>query len=910
MASLKGKSAVPWWLLACCLLSARASTTTLEGTWEGALVCHGTEYAWKLVLQERENDRYAGESTLTAGDQTARHRVSATFDPQQLRVKVTGKGCIDPLPGRKQIRFRKATFHADAQVIRGQPGVKGCEPFVIARTSTSATLTTLEADTDAGPKPARRAARRGPDRAAPKSQKSAIAADVDCEAIIAWSRVIEEAYPGVDFNASLYNRLSDLFMDRHFEPVFGISFAATDESTRRAIARNKLGKCFRQPELEKAGNWQRRKLSTPFTSPGMVFSFDDVVLHMEHRAANRAWLKQATETLAASGGSEAARRELVEEGRIRYIGLWPAEKAAFRAMAATALPQTQSAPSDPAATHFVYPDGGVQPQEKIIPIARSLGAAAGSIHACGFDGAVQFKAAYLEQIRRLAPTRMQEAEDAFDASFEEAFTAEHRCPLKEQLAAAHRTDVDQAYARLDNLLNARRSDARGNTREEENKGVPSGFYLRTLRIDDPDETYARNAAGETLTGEEVLDIGQEMGRSVINLRICGTDPPEGQYRKQFVAEARRLVPWQAAAAGKRFDRGVKSTPFGGSSKRRDDQDPCAPAMLAHYEQAISALFAHLASYAPVSRSELIATAEAEAPPLEPGIFDPVLFASIRGEVGEVNRLGRGLPALEAGVIWHRKYTRRYESTAGPQFALNRRYLMVRRGADVGETSRDLVHGLAAAKTNTAVDLFMRRYLGIQADQSAGVAGRFFSLATTRKIEILKQAEFERIATRNAGAPKASGAVGELEIMEAYVRSRWKGLNFQRILSPHSIGFQNPLEPFHTMYVTTVTAAEVHQCEQLKADRYRCVYSFESNSQAGPKVAGYRVRDDLFRKQVLEALRGIRADHDKDLFVREADGWYSPDMVQRYRDAIRDLQEEIHRAEEEARRLTPDLPPDF
>jgi hypothetical protein len=54
----------------------------------------------------------------------------------------------------------------------------------------------------------------------------------------------------------------------------------------------------------------------------------------------------------------------------------------------------------------------------------------------------------------------------------------------------------------------------------------------------------------------------------------------------------------------------------------------------------------------------------------PGRFDPELYARIKGDPDEINHFGRRLVALEVGVIWHKKFMKRFFWTQGPQFRRN------------------------------------------------------------------------------------------------------------------------------------------------------------------------------------------------------------------------------------------------
>ena len=83
----------------------------------------------------------------------------------------------------------------------------------------------------------------------------------------------------------------------------------------------------------------------------------------------------------------------------------------------------------------------------------------------------------------------------------------------------------------------------------------------------------------------------------------------------------------------------------------------------------------------LTRAELAAGQELRIDAAGPGIFDSELYARIRGELDEINKLGVGLEALQAGTIWWRKYRLKYEAMRGHEFDFNMRYVESRHLAD-------------------------------------------------------------------------------------------------------------------------------------------------------------------------------------------------------------------------------------
>ena len=123
-------------------------------------------------------------------------------------------------------------------------------------------------------------------------------------------------------------------------------------------------------------------------------------------------------------------------------------------------------------------------------------------------------------------------------------------------------------------------------------------------------------------------------------------------------------------------------------------------------------------------------------------------------------------------------------------------------------------------------------------------------------------------------------------MEAYVNSRHRALNFQHVLSGHSVSYQNLFEPFHSWHITTITAATAHECEDIEPGLYRCVYSFATNAVFAPGMADYIKQKDPLQYGLLSG--NIRVDRQADTFARDARGWYSPSMVKGYRDGLMEM----------------------
>ncbi len=220
---------------------------------------------------------------------------------------------------------------------------------------------------------------------------------------------------------------------------------------------------------------------------------------------------------------------------------------------------------------------------------------------------------------------------------------------------------------------------------------------------------------------------------------------------------------------------------------------------------------------------------------------------------------------------------------------------MRRVRDGKDALGQLIDGLNAAQTQADVELFRSRYLSVRGDKAAGSLGRFHELAITRNIEIGKQAQFAKIVARNEGRAKAVGVIGEVELMQAYVNSRYRAVNFTRILSGHSFSAQDPFETFRTFHITTVLSGAAHQCEEAGANLYRCIYSLEVDMAFAPAFEKTMKTNDALQYKMMT--RRVNMDHHEDTFARDAKGWYSPSVMQSISDGIDETVKQLKEIED-------------
>jgi len=145
-------------------------------------------------------------------------------------------------------------------------------------------------------------------------------------------------------------------------------------------------------------------------------------------------------------------------------------------------------------------------------------------------------------------------------------------------------------------------------------------------------------------------------------------------------------------------------------------------------------------------------------------------------------------------------------------------------------------------------------------------------------------------------------------MQAYIRSLWMISEMTRIFSPHSIGIQNPYMLWHSQYVITIVAAQVHGCEQMKAYTYHCDFSFRMDVEPAPRAEGHSDSDLAFRtrlSRLLSAGQMVRQ-QGRIRYHPEDEWWYSPDVIERHQEAIRQALEE---ARQKAMTYELEPPPD-
>jgi len=613
------------------------------------------------------------------------------------------------------------------------------------------------------------------------------------------------------------------------------------------------------------------------------------------RQVQRAWLTDAIAKLKAGDGDDKVLKSIIAEGRVRMIGLPLKEKADFRRAAALVTPAPDIA-IDPAATNMVNTHKQILPRDRVYNPPPQIAGIAARQYPCDIGDAADAKTAFLEQVSRLYPENMLEAEEAFDREYERHMFKRVNCDYKVVFMK-----TKSSHEAIDYLANLRVSNAIGQPLGPKHEGLPNEYFTPLPRQDDPDQMFPVMADGRIIQSSKISGLGQGIGIAVASLTACDVAPTEN-YREIYLVQVKRFYDGQnLAVALSLYDSGLR-TDVSGSAIRSLTGDklstppvPCSPSALDGYRASITENIKQLQDYTAVTRGELVAEIEKTGFTDHQNLFDPDLYAHITGEYFEVTRLGKGLTALEAGVIWSRKYQAKYREIAGPEFFKNLRFLTIRRILDGKDAMQELVDGLNSAQTRAEVELFRSRYLSVSGDKAAGSLGRYLELAITRNIEIGKQAQFAKIVARNEGRAKASGVIGEVELMQAYVNSRYRAVNFTRILSGHSFSVQEPVETFRTYHISTVVSGTAHQCEEAGANLYRCLYSLEVDMAFAPGFEKTMKTSDVLQYKMMT--RRVNMDHHEDTFARDAKGWYSPSAMQSISDGIDDMVNQLQAVED-------------
>ncbi len=576
------------------------------------------------------------------------------------------------------------------------------------------------------------------------------------------------------------------------------------------------------------------------------------------------------------------------------IGLPLKEKADFRQAAAWVAPAPDIA-IDPAATNMVNTHKQILPRDRVYNPPPQIAGIAARQYPCDIGDAADAKTAFLEQVSRLYPENMLEAEEAFDREYERHMFKRVNCDYKVVFM-----QTKSSHEAIDYLANLRVSNATGQPLGPKHEGLPNEYFAPLPRQDDPDQIFPVTPDGEIVQSGRISILGQGIAIAVASLTTCDAAPTES-YREIYLDQAKRFYDGQnLVVAEVSYDRWLNADVTGGASRSLSRNNPstplpCSSSALDGYRATITESIQQLQDLTAVTRGELTAEIQKTEFTDHQKLFDPDLYAHITGESFEVTRLGKGLTALEAGVIWSRKYQAKYRKIAGPEFQKNLEFLAKRRVRDGKDAMGQLIDGLNAAQTQAEVESFRSRYLSVSTDKAAKSLGRYHELAITRNIEIEKEAQFAKIVARNAGRAKASGVIGEVELMQAYVNSRYRAVNFTRILSGHSFSMQDPFEKFRTYHISTVLSGTAHQCEEAGTNLYRCIYSLEVDMAFAPAFEkSIRTSDPLQYK--MHTRRG-KVDHQEDTFALDAKGWYSPSMIQNIHDGIDEMAKQLQEIED-------------
>ena len=199
--------------------------------------------------------------------------------------------------------------------------------------------------------------------------------------------------------------------------MFGKPYSEMEQNERKALWQKSMAACFKPTDKGDDFTWQRQELNRPFILRAGPFWRDEVLEFLSLRKAQRAWLADAIAKLKATDGDDKALKSIIAEGGVRMIGLPFAEKADFRRAAALVAPAPDFA-IDPAATNMVNTHKQILPRDRVYNPPPPIARIAARQYDCDIGDAADTKTAFLEQLSRLYPENMLEAEEAFDLEYE------------------------------------------------------------------------------------------------------------------------------------------------------------------------------------------------------------------------------------------------------------------------------------------------------------------------------------------------------------------------------------------------------------------------------------------------------------------------------------------------------------
>jgi hypothetical protein len=569
-----------------------------------------------------------------------------------------------------------------------------------------------------------------------------------------------------------------------------------------------------------------------------------------------------------SSADPAAQVRLVDALSIQMVGLPYTDKVRYRDLVAELFPERRDAAALPDVAILDHRKAPVEQRMIMDTAARTIARDIARMSLCDMARAGAYKTAYLGHVRRLYGNRRSEAEELLDLAMEDYLDDTPRCTDE----SLWNQDSDMRLS-MDQLMNYTRGG-------EPVPGtiVPRGFLVRTTRPDDPDVDVPIRGDGLIVGREYLLNQARRLGSSATFAVGCDSSVSR-DYRTDFKEAVLHFHSDLGPIVEQLYDLGAQRAQ---QAIDTGNKRICDAAMVEGYLAGIEQIMAPLDGSEVLTRAEHAARVEAELDRAGPGTFDPDLYRSIRGEHDEINTLGSGLDALQAGTIWWNKYAAKYAATRGREFDFNTGYFLQRRIADFVSVQAELERKIVSLTTIEEVDRFLVTHMGLQADYRDASSGRFFPLAATQKLVIDKQQEYEALVAEYGNVPRQLGIFGPLELLEALTNSQMQYMTSQRRLAGHSLGTLNPISPWDTFMVVSYHDPVVSSCEQVEVNHLRCSYRARTDAHVAGMVAesqhgmGPGNIPDLLRTMFSDLAKVDRGRVD---FVRTGSGWISPDIIQ-------------------------------
>jgi hypothetical protein len=530
------------------------------------------------------------------------------------------------------------------------------------------------------------------------------------------------------------------------------------------------------------------------------------------------------------------------------------------------------------------PNGHRFRREGIPRIGRTIADNAGRLSVCDRERASRYRQRYVEQVQRLYAERESETMAAYDRAFTMGARGRQRCT--EQITAAFDQRAARALASLnDSRLvtpgasgSAPRTDTTPAAEpapvmpRTATAAAGTGSDSRPTEDDDPKAPFVVDAEGKVLSVHKVLGMGSDLACSSGHLIQCKPGTAAG-YEEQFLAHVARLYPAHTVAAKSEYDSQFELCalfPLDCDDRRLDVA-----------EKKVNGILVSLGKSSVMERQAARKRAAARLAAEGGTGANPAIEARISGSLDEIERLGSGLQALEAGVVWYRKYERIFQPTAGTESENHLRRFMVRREKDVTAQETELSAMVDVARSGNEVDTLVRRYLivpGPRGHTEQRIVGR----AVKRKKELKQAEELAAAQVTRQERKKAidtAGSIGEPELIEAYINTRMRTIHLQRKVSDNSVATLHPLTGA-SVDTTTVESAQVHSCNRVDRLTYRCLFSMQIHYEPAPEL-----KNNILLRPLYEKMANQLIDRQEDDFVLDQNGWYSPTMAKRISDGL-------------------------